>query len=137
MKRFASLLSVCAAFLLLTGMGGLGGVPEGTIPEVKENIGVRLVDRSGTTTELTRVSVDGNLFLQGTRGSGTVTIPLKEIQRLETTGVAGENVTARLQLRSQEMLTLTLRKRAILYGDTGYGAYQILFRDIYGIEFKH
>jgi hypothetical protein len=53
------------------------------------------------------------------------------------TGVSGETVGARLELRDQEMLTLTARKRAVLYGDTGYGAYQILLRDVHGIEFKH
>lgn len=137
MKRFACLLTVFGALLLLTGMGGLGGVPEGTIPEVKENIGARLVDRSGTTTELTRVSVDGNLFLEGLRGNGKVSIPLQEILSLEVTGVAGESVAARLQLRNQDMLSLTVRKRAVLYGDTGYGAYQIQLRDVHGIEFKH
>lgn len=137
MKRFAGMVIILCTALLLTGMGGLGGVPEGTIPEVKENIGVRLVDRSATTTELTRVSVDGNLHLEGLRGNGKVTIPLQEIQRLEVTAVAGETVAARLQLRSQDILNLTLRKRAVIYGDTGYGAYQILLRDVQTIEFTH
>jgi hypothetical protein len=137
MKRFPGVMIMLCAALLLTGMGGIGGVPEGTIPEVKEDIGARLVDRSSTTTELTRISVDGNLFLEGLRGNGKVTIPLREVQRLEMTASAGENVTAQLQLRNQQKLTLTLRKRAVLYGDTGYGAYQILLRDVRMIEFKH
>jgi hypothetical protein len=137
MKQFAGIVLMCSVALLLLGMGGIGGVPEGTIPEVKENIGVRLIDRSATATELTRVSVDGNLFLEGLRGNGKVTIPLQEIDRLEVTAVAGETVAARLQLRNQEGLNLTLRKRAVLYGDTGYGAYQILLRDVQTIEFKH
>jgi hypothetical protein len=137
MKRFACLAAVFGALLLLTGMGGLGGIPEGTIPEVKEDIGVTLVDRSGTTTELSRVSVDGNLFIEGLRGNGKVTIPVQEVQRLEVTAVSGEAVAARLRLRNQEVLILTLRKRAVIYGDTGYGAYQILLRDVKTIEFKH
>jgi hypothetical protein len=137
MKRFAGVIAICCAALLLTGMGGLGGIPEGTIPEVKEDIGVRLVDRSSTTTELTRVSVDGNLFLEGLRGAGKVTIPLQEIQRLEVTAVAGETVAARLQLRNETVLNLNLRKRAVIYGDTGYGAYQILLRDVQLVEFRH
>jgi hypothetical protein len=137
MKRVISLAMAFGAFLLLTGMGGLGGVPEGTIPEVKEDIGARLVDRSGTATELTRVSVDGNLFLEGMRGNGKVSIPLQEVMRLEVTAVAGETVAARLLLRNENTLNLSLRKRAVLYGDTGYGAYQIQLRDVQGIEFKH
>jgi hypothetical protein len=137
MKRLVPLVMAFGAFLLLTGMGGLGGVPEGTIPEVKEDIGVRLVDRSGTATELTRVSVDGNLFLEGMRGNGKVSIPLQEVMRLEVTAVAGETVAARLLLRNENTLNLSLRKRAVLYGDTGYGAYQIQLRDVQSIEFKH
>jgi hypothetical protein len=137
MKRVISLAMAFGAFLLLTGMGGLGGVPEGTIPEVKEDIGARLVDRSGTATELTRVSVDGNLFLEGMRGNGKVSIPLQEVMRLEVTAVAGETVAARLLLRNENTLNLSLRKRAVLYGDTGYGAYQIQLRDVQSIEFKH
>jgi hypothetical protein len=113
----------------------LGGTPEGGIPETRENIRARVVDRTGTATELTRVSLDGSTFFEGYRGSGKVTIPFGEIQSIVFADRAQEEALADLRLKSGQELRLTVRRRAILYGDAGYGAFQIRVRDIRQIDF--
>jgi hypothetical protein len=124
-----------AAAALLTGMGGLGGVPGGTVPKTDENIRARLVDRSGVTVELTQFSMDGDVFLEGSRGDGTMTVFFKEIAEIRFGAVAGEEVPAELMLKAGGRLQLEVRKRAVFYGSTGVGAYRVVARDVARIEF--
>ena len=46
MKRGASLVLMLVAAILCMGMGGLGGMPEGTIPETDVNIHAEVKDRA-------------------------------------------------------------------------------------------
>lgn len=135
MKGFSACIPIVLVAALLMGMGGLGGEPEGTVPETDENIRARILDRSGVMTELTLFSMDGKVFLTGQRGSGEITVFFKNIRELDFNKVVGENIPAKLQLQSGEVLDLEVKKRAVFYGDTGYGAFQIRARDVKKIEF--
>jgi hypothetical protein len=135
MKGFSAIILIVLVAALLMGMGGLGGEPEGTVPETDENIQARVLDRSGVMTELTRFSMDGKVFLTGQRGSGEITVFFKNILELDFNKVVGEHIPAKLQLQSGEVLDLEVKKRAVFYGDTGYGAFQIRARDVKKIEF--
>ncbi|WP_027714713.1 hypothetical protein [Desulfuromonas sp. TF] len=135
MKRFAVSMTILFTALLLTGMGGLGGGPEGTVPETKENIKARVFDRSGAVAELSQFSMDGNVFLMGKFGDGEVTVFFKDLRGVDFNQVTGEYIPAKLQLDSGDALDLKIRKRAVFYGSTGFGAYQIRARDIKRIEF--
>lgn len=126
---------VLVASLLLTGMGGFGGTPAGTVPQTEEDIRAVVFDRSGVSTELTRFSLDGNVFIEGGRGSGKVSVFFRELKSLRF-GEAGTNeVDAELLLKSGESLQLKVRKRAVFYGATPYGAYHIAAYDVDRIEF--
>lgn len=135
MKRFAIFMAIVITALLLTGMGGLGGGPEGTIPETRENIKARVFDRSGVVTELTRFSMDGQVFIMGKLGDGDISVFFKDLREVDFDRITGEYIPAKLHLDSGKALDLTIRKRAVFYGDTGFGAYQIRARDIKRIEF--
>jgi hypothetical protein len=136
MKRFAVSMAILCSALLLTGMGGLGGGPEGTVPETSENIQARVYDRSGAVAELSQFSMDGQVFLTGKLGDGDVTVFFKDLRQIDFTQVTGEYIPAKLQLDSGKALDLKIRKRAVFYGSTGFGAYQIRARDIKRIEFQ-
>lgn len=135
MSRILTAMAVLLFSLLLTGMGDLGGVPEGKVPQTEKNLAARLVDRQGTVTEVTRFSMDGNLFLEGERGRGDLTVPFENLRKVEFGPVAGERVQAVLHYRSGDTLDLQVRRRAVFYGDTGLGAYRIRAADLKSIEF--
>ena len=135
MKGFAVSMAILFTALVLTGMGELGGGPEGTVPETKENVTARVFDRSGAAVELSQFSMDGNVFVMGRLGDGEVTVFFKELRQVDFNQVTGEYIPAKLQLDSGNSLDLKIRKRAVFYGSTGFGAYQIRARDIKRIEF--
>jgi hypothetical protein len=123
------------AAAMLTGMGELGGIPAGTIPETDENIKVQIVDRSGVSTELSSFSMDGQTFLDGRRGDGRMNIFFRDLREISFGKVSGEEVPVEFLLKSGSRLQLNVRKRTLFYGDTGYGAYRIPARDVSRIVF--
>ena len=68
MKRGASLVLILVVAILCMGMGGLGGQPEGTIPETDVNIQAEVKDRGGVVTTLEKFSMAGKTSLDAWRG---------------------------------------------------------------------
>jgi len=135
MKLLQRLLLLALAAGLLTGMGSLGGGPEGTVPKVEENIRVKLTDQEGVVTELSQFSLDGKTSLAGTRGSAQVTVLFRNIVGADFSPVSGsDEVAVKIALKDGGSVELRLRQRLLFYGDTGYGAYQIKARDIRRID---
>lgn len=133
MRTAATILLLLAA-VILTGMGGVGGVPEGAIPETKENIRARVLDRQGIRTDLQRFSLDGKTFLSAARGSGSVTIPFGEILSIDFEDPSGNGIPVQVQLARGEKVSLQMERGAIFHGSTGYGSFQIRARDLRRIE---
>ena len=132
MKRLFQSLLIFFGSLALVGMGG---APQGSIPEPDENMTVVLVDRSGLQTELTKFSMDGHVYFAGQLGDGQITVYFRNLKSVEMGDVSGENVRVRLHLKSGEDLSITARKRAIFFGNTPYGIYQIRAMDVSRINF--
>lgn len=135
MRSVLTTVLVLLTAVILTGMGNLGGTPVGTVPETKENIKARVVDRSGVSTELSRFSMDGEVFLEGRRGEGKMSVQFRDLEEAGFGPVSGEDVPADLLLRSGNRHQLKVRKNAIFYGDTGYGAFRITAGDVSRIVF--
>jgi hypothetical protein len=121
---------------LLMGMGSIGGTQDGTIPKTKENVRVQLVDRSGVSNELTRFSMDGNVFLNGRRGEGQVSVMFRDLQEVSFGPVSGSTMPADLLLNSGKRLQLKVEKNAIFYGEMGSGTYHISAGDVSRIMFQ-
>lgn len=134
MKRMTMLLLLALGALLLTGMGGLGGAPEGTVPQTEENIKVKLTDREGVTTELSQFSLDGKTSFEGQRGGGKILVFMRNVASAEFGAVSGEDVPVDIKLKSGESLQIKVRKRLVFYGSTGYGAFQIRARDLRRVD---
>lgn len=131
-------LTVVLAILagcLLMGMGSLGGTPEGEIPKPDKNFRVMLVDTSGVPSELTRFSMDGNLFVKGKRGEGEVTVPFGNIREVHFGQVSDSDVPADLVQTSGARIQLRVNKSATFFGDTGYGTYRIPAGNVSRIQF--
>ncbi len=135
MRKFRLVLGLMALSVLLLGMGGQGGSPAGSIPQTDEDIQARVTDRAGVMTEVGRFSMDGNLFFEGTRGNAKLTVSFHNLTAVDFTEVQGEDVATTLRMKSGSSLPLNLRKRAIFYGNTGFGSYQIRAYDVMRIEF--
>lgn len=135
MKRFAALALVLVGAWFCMGMGGLGGQPEGTVPETDVRIEAKVIDRTGMETSLNQFSMDGKTYLDALRGSGQLTIPFQQLATLTFGKVVGDDLAMEVKLKSGTTMDLTIRKRALFYGSTGYGAFVIKARDIARIEF--
>lgn len=135
MRCFKMTVPVLLVAVLLMGMGDLGGVPAGTIPKTEENIKAQIVDRSGVSTEVSGFSMDGQVFLDGRRGDGQMSVFFRDLREINFGIVSGEEVPVDLLLKSGSRFQLHVRKRTLFYGDTGHGAYRIPARDISRIVF--
>lgn len=135
MKLLRAIIFLVVVMLCLTGMGNLGGGPEGTVPKVDENIRVKVTDRDGVTIELSEFSQEGKLALDGTLGSAQMTILFKNMASADFSPVENkEEMTVSIKLKDGANVSIKIRKRLIFYGSTGYGAYQIKARDLKRIE---
>jgi len=135
MRGALTVILVLLAAAMLTGMGNLGGTQEGTVPKTKENIKAQIVDRSGVSTDLTRFSQAGEVFIEGRRGDGHLSVLFRDLKEINFGPVSGNDVPADLLLKTGAHLHLKLNKGAIFYGDSGYGAYRIAAGDINRILF--
>lgn len=120
---------------MLMGMGNLGGTPEGTVPKTEENIKAQIIDRSGVSTELSRFSMGGNVFLEGRRGEGQMSVFFRDLKEVSFGPESGNEAPADLLLKSGNRLQLKVNKSAVFYGDTGSGAYRISASDVSRIVF--
>lgn len=125
MRKSLSLFLIILAALFLSGMGGLGGQPSATTPETPEDISAKLLDRQGTTIELSQFSMEGNVSVKGDIGSGNLTVPMKEIQKITFGSIHGEFVPVIVLMKSGEKIELQISKRSDFYGNMSAGAYRI------------
>jgi len=135
MTRGLRLVLVLIIAIFCTGMGGLGGQPEGTIPETDVNIQAEVKDRDGVTTSLEKFSMAGKISLDAWRGQGKLTIPFKNIDTITFGDNRGDAVMVDVKLKTGETMTLQVRSRAQFYGSTGFGAFQIKSKDLALIAF--
>ena len=136
MRVIVAIVFLVLTGAVLTGMGNMGGTPEGAVPNTAENIKVLLVDRTGVSTELSRFSMDGKVFLEGGLGEGTMSVNFPDIKEVNFGTVTGDMISADLQLISGRRLRLYLPKVIVCYGETGIGAYKISVQKISRIVFR-
>jgi len=135
MKRGLLLLLLMMIALPCMGMGGLGGSPEGTVPETDVPIRADLKDRDGISTSLNQFSMNGKTFLDTLRGQGQLTIPFQYIDTVTFSEVRDEELKVDVKLKSGNVMTLAIVSDAEFYGSTGYGAFQIKAKNVYSIDF--
>ena len=135
MRSYVGLVVLLVGALCCMGMGELGGQPEGTLPETDVQIEAKVVDRSGVETSVNQFSMNGKTYLDAQRGSGQLTIPFQQVASLTFGKISGDDTVVQVKLNSGEVMDLTVRKRALFYGSTGYGTFVIKARDLARIEF--
>lgn len=136
MRKVCSTLVVLLLAAVLCGMGGLGGEPEGTLPETEFDFSVVVVDRAGVETALSKFSMDGSTFLHGQLGKAAVTIDFNDIASASFKSLANDRIKVALDLKSGEDLFLQIRRRSGFAGQMKVGVYHIRAEDVARIDFK-
>lgn len=138
------------ALLVVAGLGGSGLSPAwatgfgGTdapsrIPVPARVFSAQVEDLSGTTVDVTRVSFDGEVYLYGQVGEGTVAIPFENLDevRIEPLRGDGAHRLAYATLRDGGKVKVQVEHDVPCYGDTSYGHYRIEVDRIRRIVFRH
>jgi hypothetical protein len=133
-QRVFHAVIILTAFILLTAMGGSGGLER--IPRVDKNYAVSITDASGTKIEGEKFSWEGRIHFAGNIGMAQVTIPFDKVKEL----VVGERrdrfvkVTARLTDGSDTILDVDAKTRC--YGEAKFGNFMLSLEEIKIITFK-
>ena len=136
MKRILAPIVVLATFLLLMGMGGLGGPGEvGKVPTPEKNYNARVTDQKGVQTSLSQFSQDGKVFLIGKRGDATITIPFEKITQIQFEPLEGKDIQAKVSLRGPETADVKVERQAKFYGKADFGTFEIAAKDLKSISF--
>jgi hypothetical protein len=136
MKRFLAPIVILSSLLFLMGMGELGGsAPADKVPSPEKNFSVKVTDREGIPTSLSQFSQEGKVFLAGKRGSATVTVPFEKISQIQFQAAEGNEIPAKLTLRTRESLDLKVDKRSKFYGKAEFGTFQIDAKDLKTVNF--
>jgi len=131
MKKIIWFLTLILVSFFAMGMSGFGGTPEGSVPIPHKDFKAVITDVNDVKTECNFVSVSGNDFLKGTRGSASVTVPFENIVSLTITLVADEkDVDAVVKLKEGNDIELKLNGNANLTGKTDFGTVKIKVREI-------
>ena len=130
-------LLVLGALLVITplmlGMGSMGG-RDVIHPAV--DFHATLVDTDGTTVEVNRLNIGGDVQLEGDMGRGTLRIAFDNIKRIELSPDSHDFSKATVQLKNGSAVTLRVRNSLMIYGQTTVGIYQIRARDLQSIQFQ-
>lgn len=136
MKNGLYLIGLLAGFLLLTGMGGLGGTPANTIPTPEKNFSATFTDKQDVVTMCTQVSRDGEVFFLGKRGEATVTVSFEKIKAAAFKD-GGNMVTAVIELTNGEVVKIEVDRDQRFYGNVDFGTFKIEAGDLKKVAFNH
>ncbi|KAF0123140.1 MAG: hypothetical protein FD151_442 [bacterium] len=136
MKKGLYLVAFLTGFLLITGMGGLGGTPSGKIPTPEKDFSATLIDKQDVVTKCKQISRDGDVFFLGKKGKGTVTIPFERVKTAEFGNGKGV-VIAVLKLIDGQTIEIEMDKSQRFYGNVNFGTFQIEVSDLKKITFTH
>ena len=131
--RRSGLALVLATLPLLLGMGAIGGGQEVIQPPV--DFRATLVDRDGTTVEVSRVNIGGRVQFEGDLGRGSLRVPFANISRIDFHSDSRDRILATVRLRDGAPVNLKVRSSLTFYGQTAVGLYEVRARDLEHIEF--
>ena len=136
MKKGLYLVAFLTGFLLITGMGGLGGTPSGKIPTPEKDFSATLIDKQDVVTKCKQISRDGDVFFLGKKGKGTFTVSFEKVKIAEFQNGKGV-VIAVLKLIDGQTIEIEVDKSQRFYGNVPFGTFQIEVTDLKKITFTH
>jgi hypothetical protein len=138
MSRTLPLLLLLAAAwpaaVLATGFGG--DSPPTRIPVPAREFKATVEDRAGAVVQLTRVTLNGEIFFSGVVGEGQVSVPFDTLAevRIEPSG-DDKKVVALVKLHDGASVRMTLDYDVPFYGDAVFGHYKIEIEKVRKLTF--
>ena len=131
-----SLLGLGALFFATPLLLGLGSTGERDVIHPAVDFRATLVDRDGTSVEVNRLNIGGDVQLEGDMGRGSLRIAFDNIKRIELDATSHDYSKATVLLKNGDSVTLRVRNSLMIYGQTTVGIYQIRARDLQSIQFQ-
>ena len=117
---------------LLLGMGTTGGKD---VIQPAMDFRATVVDKDGTTVDLHRLNIGGEVQLDGDMGRGSLRIAFENIKSVDFAADSHDYSRATIHLKSGDTVTLRVRNSLTICGQTNVGIYQIRARDLQNIAF--
>lgn len=121
-KLVLFLLLVLLPFFM--AMGALQGQNPEKIPVPAKKYAATFIDQMDIITDCREISLNGETFMEGKRGNGTIAIPFENIMELSFLR-GGDKLDVAVKLRDGNSIQLGMNGNQIAYGRTKYGTYQI------------
>jgi hypothetical protein len=129
-QKIAFLAMVAMAPFLLA-MGILGDPPRlDRAPEPKMRLDAIILDSEGTTTQISHISYEGELYLPVYRGKALVTIPFQKISRLVFGPKKNSTRQVRIVFTDRSEEEFFMNEKVLFVGKLPFGTYQIQAKDV-------
>ncbi len=127
---------ICLGMLIivpcLLGMGMFGQpTARQNVPETPKRFDATVEDLDGVTVKITHASYDGELYLPVYRGKGLVTIPFRNIRRIEFGKKQGNRREVTVSFQDETSEVFQIDENVLIVGKIPYGTYQIQAKDIH------
>lgn len=134
-KSILLILPLLALWILTAGMGAR---PSADVPMPEVDFRATVKDDQDISTKVHHATWDGDTFLSGTRGKGSVTISFEKIKKAAVVAgsTANGKVDFQITLRSGEVVAVTFSDTANFTGTTNFGTYKIIAKNIKEILFE-
>jgi len=111
------------------------GASEGPtrIPEPEQNYRARVIDMEGVSVDLTNFSIDGQVFVLGNLGDGSLAVPFEKVKSIDLVK-KGEAMQAHLTLHKEKPVDLNVKAALNAYGKTEYGNFRIKLGQVKSIQ---
>jgi len=100
------------------------------IPVPARDFTAVVVDESSVSVTISRVTLDGEVFLFGALGKAQVTVPFEEVVSASFEDVDEDHTRVTIDTLSGEQVTVVMEADRPLFGRTTYGNYRIEVQDI-------
>ncbi len=136
MKRSqVALLGVLS--LCLFGMGELdSSYPLNEIPTPEKDFSASITDNDGTTTHLSQVSIDGNIYIEGKRGKADIASEFSALKSISFEPGEKGTVKAVLEPANGDPFHISVEEKDYLYGKAKVGSFRIKLKDLKEISFE-
>jgi hypothetical protein len=129
MTELKRVLPILLLAPILMAMGGFTELPADKVPATKRDYSVVYVDQMDVITECKQASIEGNTFIEGKRGEGSMAIDFEKIKSVAFR-IKGNDLIALIKLRDGSETVLVVAKDKKAYGRTKFGAFQIRLADL-------
>jgi hypothetical protein len=134
LQKALSTVVLLGTFILLTAMGGTGGVER--LPRVEKNFAVTITDATGVVIDGEKFSWEGRIQFSGYFGLAQVTLPFEKIKVVNVGEKRDRQVKVTVRLKDGSETNFDIDAKTRCYGEAKFGNFMLLMSEIKTITFK-